>query len=203
MAQYDDLDEVEGKIQFKRGLFLTFEDFKKNAPVPEEAIVTSFNPVERNFYYNLLKEDKINITTLDSNYKVKPSKIWGYYDGKGFYLNRKIFPSQLLQNKDVSDHMWAQIVELGKICLIYYNKNFKPELSLWTLGSPSKRNKAALFLMDSRDGLLYKAGANSLDDLIQDDPEIHKAFRMYKGDDEEKLYIFLKQYNRKHKLEVR
>src|SRR5688572_2938172 len=78
--------ETEKSVQITQGLFLTFEDFKKNTPVTEKSIVTSY-PKDTNFYYDLLNDDQVNIQSKTSGSAIATTTIWGYFDGKGLYLN--------------------------------------------------------------------------------------------------------------------
>ncbi|HTE34728.1 MAG TPA: hypothetical protein VK666_30330 [Chryseolinea sp.] len=198
LAQDGDLIETGNGGQIRQGLFVTFEDFKRNDPVSEESIVTSY-PRDGNFYYNLLKED-INIKSTDHSDSIMTSIIWGYFDGKGLYLNVKKFPSFLLEGKDVSAHSWAQIIEIGKICMIHYNENFNPETG--TITPEVGTNGTALFLMNSRDGTVHEANAGNFATLIRDDPRVLSAFNNHNGDNEGRLNTFLKIYNERHKLEL-
>lgn len=200
-AQDDDPSERYYETHLNKGLFLSLQDFKGNSPIGEQSIVTNLNPGERSFYFNLLKEKEIRIMSPDSNFTVKPSKIWGYFDGKGLFLNRKLFPVGSINGKDVSDHLWAQVIDIGKICLVYYNKNFRPELDLMP-GVGGKKNKEMTFLYNIHDGFFFKAKAKNLGPLIQNDPEVYAEFQSYKGSDEEKLYIFLRKYNRRNIIEL-
>jgi hypothetical protein len=191
--------ETEKSVQITQGLFLTFEDFKKNTPVTEKSIVTSY-PNDTNFYYDLLSDDKINIQSKTSGSAITTALIWGYFDGKGLYLNVKNFPSFISEGKDGSAPSWAPVVEIGKICLIHYNENF--DLETGTFNPEMGTKQAALFLMDTRDGSIHEANAANLADLIQDDPKVLGAFNNYQGDDEGRLNTFLKIYNERHKLEL-
>lgn len=200
-AQEEDQEERYYETRLNTGLFLSLQDFKDNSPIRARSIVTDFNPNERNFYFNLLKEKEVQITSPDSDFSIRPSRIWGYFDGKGLFLNRKLFPLDILNSRDASDHLWAQVIDIGKICLVYYNKNFKSELDLRP-GFGGKRNKEMTFLYNIDDGYFFKAKAKNLEHLIQDDPEVYDEFQNYRGDDEEKLYIFLRKYNRRNILEL-
>jgi hypothetical protein len=190
-AQSDFEEQEQNKPQPNAGLYLNFENFITNRPVPPEAIETNLDRKNREFYFLLIKERKITFRSNDSTITISPANLWGYSDGKVVNINREVFPKKFFSAADISFEQFARVNFLSTLSLIHYVKvvsgNTNPELS-----SPRASSaKPVQFIMDTRNGNMYEATLSNLEKLLADDPELLNEFKKHKKDKDVKLYIFL------------
>ncbi|MBX2966737.1 MAG: hypothetical protein KF845_11355 [Cyclobacteriaceae bacterium] len=195
------LDERASLLDIAPGIYLTFKDFPNNEPVSVEAIETHLDYRSRDFFWNLYKEGKIVYTLSDEKYEIDSRRIWGYFDGQSLYLNKLIFPYGWSEGREKLDYPFARVFKLGTISLIYYIRNYMPELyttlpSMYSVATPQSRPMK--FLLDMRDGKRYKATLKNFEHLIKDDEELWIEYKASKDDKDIKLYLFLERYNKRN-----
>jgi hypothetical protein len=193
----EDEEEVENSFQFKPGIYLSFQNFIENNPIPPENIQTDRNPKSRDFYFQLFKEGSVTVSQDDSTFSIKTTDLWGYANDKAVYASRSLFKT-FLQAREIDEHPFAKITIIGKICLIYYIKTLSKDIRLQA--TINAKQRPAEFILNTADGKIYKATNSNLTDLLKDDPELLKEYNETREDQNIKFYIFLKKYNERNPL---
>ncbi len=191
-------DDHEWQPSIAPGIYLNFEDFSNNDPISVEAIETHLDYSSRDFFVLLYKEGRIVYTREDVKYEIDSRKIWGYFDGQSLYLNRLIFPYGWTEESEKLDYPYARVMKLGTISLIYYIRNYKPQLYTTLLSQYSvvtQKSRPMQFLLDMRNGKILRATLRNFEYLIKDDEELWNEFKASKEDKEIKMYLFLESYN--------
>ena len=152
----DDESQSQQEFSMSPGIYLTFEDFIHNMPLSPEAIVTDYDIEKSDFYTLLFMEKKVQYISVDETKEFYPSGIWGYNDGKGIYMNRNIFPKGFFEPADLSTHQFAFINFLGRLSLVHYIKSFSNN-NPYSLNYNRRQAKPMEFILDTRDGEIYKA----------------------------------------------
>lgn len=191
-------DEHELQPGIAPGIYLNFQDFSNNDPIFVEAVETHLDYTRRDFFLLLYKEGKIVYTRDDVKHEIDSRNIWGYFDGESLYLNRLIFPYGWTEASEKLDYPFARVIKLGTISLIYYIRNYNPQLytillSQYSVSTPKSRPME--FLLDMRNGKIHRATLRNFEYLIQDDVELWNEFKASKEDKEIKMYLFLESYN--------
>jgi hypothetical protein len=203
MAQEPDSSEGEETQVFRAepGLYLTYQDFLTNHPIPPDQIQTTRDYLDRDFYFQLAKERDFSFTDNGVTKTLTISSVWGYCDGKAIFINREFFPNGFLDGRDVSDEKFARINIFGRLSLVFYFKETPPQLNNYgvgTYGVDAGKSKPKELLLDTRDGTFHKANLQTFEKLIADDEELLQEFKNHRKDKDVKLYIYLKKFNERH-----
>lgn len=191
-------DRLKEEVKFAPGLYLTFEDFKNNNPIDPYSIETSHDPARRGFYSNIIRERKL---TIKKYYKtIKPSDLWGYSDGTDVFINRDLFPRNILNGQEVTKLQFIKLSIAGRLSYIYYMKTLETSASTGNIFMRQRKSKPSEIIFDTRDGTFHKSKLNTVFELISDDPELQLKYMEYKGDKTVKLHKFLRMYNERKPL---
>ena len=61
------------------GLYLNYQEFRVNWPIPKEKIITTINKDQLDFYSKLIEEEFIEYKERDGSItKIQATKVWGY-----------------------------------------------------------------------------------------------------------------------------
>ncbi|MBI3517993.1 MAG: hypothetical protein HY062_01365, partial [Bacteroidetes bacterium] len=71
------------------GLYLGYQDFRYNWPIPKEKIITNINKDQLDFYSKLIEQEFIEYTERDGSVsKVKSEMVWGYCQNNIIFINQ-------------------------------------------------------------------------------------------------------------------
>src|ERR1700741_3657123 len=71
------------------GLYLTYQDFRYNWPIPKEKIITKINKDQLDFYSKLIEEEFIDYQDRDGSVtKIKSESVWGYCQNNIIFINQ-------------------------------------------------------------------------------------------------------------------
>src|ERR1700752_761630 len=71
------------------GLYLSYQDFRYNWPIPKEKIITKINKDQLDFYSKLMEGDMIEFEERDGTIaKIQPEKVWGYCQNNIIFINQ-------------------------------------------------------------------------------------------------------------------
>ena len=75
----------------REGVYLSYTDFRKNMPVPKEAIQSKLDKTQLDFIGKTLTENKeITVIYNGVEHKLQTEKLWGYSQNNTLYLNFEI-----------------------------------------------------------------------------------------------------------------
>lgn len=70
------------------GLYLNYNEFRVNWPIPKEKIITTIDKEQLDFYSKLIEQDVIEYKERDGNVaKIASDKVWGYCQNNTVFLN--------------------------------------------------------------------------------------------------------------------
>jgi hypothetical protein len=192
----------EEKIQFKPGLYLSFEDFIYNVPV-------NFDQVEgdlQNFFENPMNSKKLTITRDLSTKEVEQSAIWGYNDGENVFLNRSLFNGinlDIVGGLKIKVDPWVRIQTVGTLSYILFLTTIQSYSQNQLGGQNYIHSEQSNYILNTKDGKFYEGNLKALKDLITDDPELLAAFEISREDKVVKFFTFLRRYNERHPFQFR
>jgi hypothetical protein len=199
-AQDDLPTNDEERIQFKQGLFLSFDDFIRNSPV-------DFDQVEgdlQTFFENPMNSKELAITKNGSVTHVEQAAVWGYTDGKNVFLNRGLFKGMNINVVALKMKVtpWVKIQTIGTLSFISYFTMI--EIRSLSMLQPQKNTTKSYFILNTKDGNFYDGNLKELKGLIGiDDSNLLAELEKTRGDKEVKFFMFLNKYNERHTLQFR
>ena len=184
-----------------KGIYKTFEEFRRNAPsipLPRQVVIEYTE--EETVYEGVLPIAILNCDSLMPCEKKTP--IWGFCDGTTVYISR----SAEFDKKNVYDkvryigrYLYYQTIEKS----VSSATNTGPGASTggYTMGGP--RNKTLLEkAIDINTGVTFELSNAKITKILSDDKVLLAEFKKEKKK-EQKQGFYLKKYSEKHKEQVR
>ncbi len=177
--------------EFKEGIYLTFEQFKNNNPIPKTSIVSAVPNTEIDFL-NQMTERKF-ITYKDSaglEQKLQTSTIWGYYQNRTVCIN---FNGE-----------FHRMNVIGNLCLfsaliVQAPLRNEPIGDMYAIEPTFQELQQ--FLLDTKTNKVMDFNAKNMEVLLNDDAELYAAFMKLKNRKKgDSIFIYLRKYNDKHPL---
>lgn len=178
-------------FKFKDGIYLTFESFRQNKPVPKSAIISNFNKSEINFLRKVVSTK--SIAYKDSSgmaWEIAPNKLWGFCENNSVYIR---FSGD-----------FNKIVVMGNIChftALYttYLSGGPTTLGGATTGAPVE--SVQQYVLDMQTGKVFDFVLPNMEELYKRDEAMYKEFMsLKKGKRRKLLFFYLRKYNERHPL---
>lgn len=177
--------------EFKEGLFITLEQFKKNTPILKSAIV-SVLPKDQIDFLTQITEQK-TVTFKDSagvEQKIETSTVWGFYQNRTVFINF---------NNDFN-----RVNVIGTLCLFSAVVTQAP-LRNEPIGDmyaiePSF-TELRQFVFDTQTNKVFDFNVKNMELLLKNDAELYAQFmKLKKRKKADSIFIYLRKYNEKHPL---
>ena len=185
--------DYSDNYNLRDGLYLNFEEFKRNAPS-----VTEFKVISHKGIWIDLDDRKDPVKRIDykdpegNRKKLKEGDFWGMcHDGQPYYFENKRF---------------HKILKVGMIMYLFVPYEYYPDVSNTIITNSGditmNRMDDVRRLIDFRTGEIYRYSPKTLMYLIQDDPELLDAYMAIEGIIPRKQNIlqFLHEYNARHPI---
>lgn len=175
------------------GLYLGYQDFRYNWPIPKEKIITTINKDQLDFYTKLTEEQVIEFTDRDgSNTKVKTEKIWGYCQNNIIFINR--------ENNFFRIPVFGAISNfIGTVEVVNYSPGFDPFMNAPLNTTASKSREIRQYLFDFYSGEIVQFNIEKLEEFLKRDEVIYKEFMLLNRKKKRELATkYIRMYNEKH-----
>lgn len=173
---------------FRDGLYLTYNQFLNNKPIPKSRIVSSVDTNRIDFFRQIT--GKAEIVYLDDSLhqkKVRLNEVWGYAH------NRSVF---LYHNSD-----FQRLQTIGKICY------FPATITVYTTvgpgmygdryGTPVTSMRQYIFSL--KGGKVTELNINSLEYYLAADPALLAEFKdLPKRKKKDMLFVFVRKFNERN-----
>jgi hypothetical protein len=177
-------------FEFKEGIYLTIDQFKRNLPIPQSAIVSTVPKTELNFL-TLVLEKKV-VTYKDpvgDQQEVTSASVWGYCRNRSVYLNFNNAFNRLNVIGRLC-HFTSEVVVRTAYDPIYYNR-----------GMSTSYNELRQFVLNTQTNTVREFNVESMELFLQSDPELYTEFmKLKKRAKTDSIFIYLRKFNEKHPL---
>jgi hypothetical protein len=177
------------EYEFKEGVFLTLEHFRKNDPVLKTDIISSYPRSQVDFMKQVMDQRYITYKAADgTERKIETLSIWGYCQNRSLFIN---------YNNDFN-----RINQIGLLSLFTAVVNtpmtYQDPMNTYGINTSSEMRQ---FIFDSRTNKAYEFNVNSMELLLQDDPELYAEFmKLKRRKKADSIFIYFRLYNEKHPL---
>jgi len=203
-AQQDTLKWIRytPEYRFLPGIYLNFDQVRKNDPIPAIRIVSNNDPFDFNFYKDLVKNKTISyFDAYGTSQEVATDNIWGYcQDGKIFIqyndqFNRMPiightchFISDVTVYDTRYDPYYNNYYYYG-----YYDRYYIP------YQRTTKSSETRQYLLDFETGEVRPFERETVKAILMEDPELYDEFMtLRKRKQNELLFFFLRRMNEKN-----
>lgn len=175
------------------GIYLNYQDFRYNWPIPKEKIITQINKDQLDFYSKLTEENIIEFTDRDgSNVKIKPEKIWGYCQNNIIFINQ--------ENNFFRIPVFGAISNfIGTVEVINYSPGFDPFMNAPMNSTSTKSREIRQYLFDFYSGEIVRFSVEELQEFLKRDEIIYKEYSLLSKKKKKELATkYIRMYNEKH-----
>jgi hypothetical protein len=176
------------------GLYLSYQDFRYNWPIPKEKINTKINKDQLDFYTKLLEEQEmIDYTERDgAEAKVKTEKVWGYCQNNIIYINQNNNFFRIPVFGSISNF-------IGTVEVVGYSPGYDPFMNAPINSTTSKTREIRQYLFDFYSGEIVEFSIEKLEEFLKRDEAIFKEFStLNKKKKKEFATKYIRMFNEKH-----
>lgn len=177
-------------FEFKEGIYLTIDQFKRNLPIPQSSIISPVPKTELNFLTLVLEKKTVKYKDATGNeLEVPTAEIWGYCRNRSVYLNFNKTFNRLNVIGRLS-HFTSEIVVRAAYDPMYYNR-----------GISTSYNELRQFVLNTQSNTVREFNSESMEELLKSDPELYAEFmKLKKRAKSDSIFIYLRKFNEKHPL---
>lgn len=175
------------------GLYLNYNEFRVNWPIPKEKIITKLNKDQLDFYSKLIEEDFIEYKERDGSIvKIASNKVWGYCQNNTLFIN---------MNKT-----FYRVTIFGAICSFIgtvevqnISQGYDPFMNPVIGSSQGKTKEIRPFLFHFYSGDIVPNSPENLEEFFKQDEAIYKEYiALKKKKKKEFSSKYIRLYNEKH-----
>lgn len=175
------------------GLYLGYQDFRYNWPIPKEKINTNINKDQLDFYSKLVEEELIEYTERDGSVsKVQSDKVWGYCQNNIIFINQ--------------DKNFFRIPVFGAISnfigtaeVVNYSPGYDPFMNAPINSTSTKTREIRQYLFDFYSGEVVPFSIENIEEFFKRDETIYKEFMaLSKKKKRESVTKYIRMYNERH-----
>lgn len=187
----DDSIAYSRDYSFNEGVYLSFDQFKNNDPIPKSAIIHPNRGINApDFFFQLFSASSFSYRdSAGKEHKVDAWKIWGYCQDRSVFIG----------SRDA-----ARLAVIGSFC--HFSKVVVREgPTMQGIAGPvysPPTNSLEQFILDMGTGKMYPFTVKALENILQQhDEALFKEFSALKKRKKKDMrFIYLKRYNEKHPL---
>lgn len=185
-----DLVKYQRGFTFEQGIYLNFEQFKANKPIPIARIKTMEHLKDRPDYLKQITARR-EFDYLDENgalQTIRTRNTWGFSTGQSVYVRPDI-----------------RIAIVGAIChfTTFYEYYFDPTLGAGAYRTPANFNgqqEVIEYMLDFKTGEINRFSRRNLEVVLQRDPALYEEYKRTRGSKKKRTYLFLNRYNEAHSI---
>lgn len=194
---------VEGQVEyskffeFKEGIYLNFQQFRNNNPIPKSKIISENNKNDLSFLEDITS--KKNIAYRDSSgkeQKIETSQLWGYSKNNVIHIS---FEGNFYRIGVIGSlcHFVASITTYVSTPDPFYSMRGYP----YMMNSNMPVKELRQFVLDTQTNTILDFNTENMEVLLRKDETLYNEFMALKRKKKrESLFIYLRKYNEKHPL---
>jgi hypothetical protein len=182
-----------GDFRLYEGLYLGYQDFRYNWPIPKEKIITNINKDQLDFYSKLIEQEFIEYRERDGSVtKIESEKVWGYCQNNIIFIN---------QNKSfVRIPVFGAISNfIGTVEVQSYSPGYDPFMNAPIGNTSIKTREIRQYLFDFYTGEIMPFSIEQVEVYLKRDEALYKEFMaLSKKKKKENVVKYIRLYNEKH-----
>jgi hypothetical protein len=175
------------------GLYLGYQDFRYNWPIPKEKIITNINKDQLDFYSKLIDEEFIEFTERDGSVsKIKSERVWGYCQNNIIFINQ--------ENNFFRIPVFGAISNfIGTVEVTNYSPGYDPFMNAPMNSTAQKTREIRQYLFDFYSGEVTPFSIEKMEEYLKRDEAVYKEYKaLSKKNKKEMATKYIRMYNEKH-----
>ncbi|TND08342.1 MAG: hypothetical protein FD123_2373 [Bacteroidetes bacterium] len=178
-------------FRFRDGIFLRYEQFRSNSPVPKKSIISSYDTTRLDFVKTMLSYNSVHYRdTANLEQSVGSDKVWGYAENGAAYI--------------YVNGQFNRITVVGSLChFTAMETHYMYTGSPTPYGSPygTPVQQLVQLILDTQTGNVLQFTPEVMEKLLERDDALYKEFTaLKKKKKKQSIFIYLRKYNEKHPL---
>lgn len=175
------------------GLYLGYQDFRYNWPIPKEKIITKINKDQLDFYSKLIEGDIIEYEERDGSvHKVKPELVWGYCQNNIIFINQDKNFYRIPVFGAISNF-------IGTVEVVNYSPGYDPFMNAPMNSRAYKTREIRQFLFDFYSGEIVPFSIEKTEEYLKRDDAVYKEYSsLSRKKKKEQATKYIRMYNEKH-----
>ena len=175
------------------GLYLSYQDFRYNWPIPKEKIITKVNKDQLDFYSKLILEEFVEYTERDGTVtKVKSDKVWGYCQNNIIFINQEKNFFRIPVFGAISNF-------IGTVDVVSYSPGYDPFMNAPIGSNAQKIKEIRQYLFDFYSGEIMPFSSEQLEEYLKRDATVYNEYKaLSKKKKRELATKYIRMYNEKH-----
>jgi hypothetical protein len=181
----------DANCKIKEGIFITYNDFRKNDPVTKENIESSIDREHLDFFGKSLMQEKLAYTRNGTKIYVDPKNVWGFFQNQNLHVNYngEFFRVPLFG----SISFLVGTVEV--LSPTYYGVGYGGVMGSSGIKTRELRN----FLINFYDGVVTEFSMEFAKRLLSRDEALYKEFcSLRPRKQKEQVSRYIRKYNELH-----
>lgn len=175
------------------GLYLNYQEFRYNWPIPKEKIITKINKDQLDFYSKLMEEEFIEFTERDGSVtKIQSEKVWGYCQNNIIFINQDKNFYRIPVFGAISNF-------IGTVEVVNYSPGYDPFMGAPIGSTQMKTREIRQYLFDFYSGDITPFSIEQLEEFLKKDETIYKEYSaLSRKKKKEFATKYIRMYNEKH-----
>jgi len=190
---------------FKDGIYITFNQFIENNPLPKYKIVSSVPPTSPAYLYEVTQKDTFHY--IGDNGYITPyptKKIWGFSENNTVFIQYLNQFNRIIIIGTIGFFM-SQVTVTSTIYNdpYYYSSYYNPYYYYPGINLPHevKNNEIKRFLIDFRTGNVIPFSYKNLEVLLSADTELYNEYlSLSKRKRKKMIFLYLRRFNERNPL---
>ncbi len=193
IAQAQDSVVYNKDFRLYEGLYLGYQDFRYNWPIPKEKIITKINKEQLDFYSKLIEENIIEFEERDGTIaKIEPAKVWGYCQNNIIFINQDKNFYRIPVFGAISNF-------IGTVEVVNYSPGYDPFMNAPMNSRTYKTREIRQFIFDFYSGEIVPFSMEKVEEYLKRDEPIYKEFMaLSRKKKKEQTTKYIRLYNEKH-----
>lgn len=177
------------------GLYLGYQDFRYNWPIPKEKIITKINKDQLDFYTKLIEGEFVEYYERDGSVsKVRSEKVWGYCQNNNIFINQNKKFFRIPVFGAISNF-------IGTVEVINYSPGYDPFMNAPIGSTQMKTLEIRQYLFDFYTGDIMPFSTEQLEEYLKRDEAVYKEYMALGRKKKKELATkYIRMYNEKHQV---
>ena len=204
LATYCQIDstnfvEYSPDFKFKEGIYLNFEQVKKNSPLPKSRIISTYDYADPDFLRRVLERDKIfYYDQIGNKQELRTKNIWGYSRNGFIYIKMDDDYFRITLIGAISHFIASQTIYTHAYNSPYYYSYMDPYRYY---PSSHQTTEMRQYLLNFSTGTVLDYTDNSLEVILMQDPELHDEFMALRRKKRKQMrFMYIRKFNERHPL---
>jgi hypothetical protein len=192
-SQAQDSIAYSKDFRLYEGLYLGYQDFRYNWPIPKEKIITKINKEQLDFYSKLIEDGMIEYEERDGSIsKIKAEHVWGYCQNNIIFINQDKNFYRIPVFGSISNF-------IGTVEVVNYSRGFDPLMNVPMGNTAYKTREIRQFLFDFYSGEIVPFSIEQTEEYLKRDEAVFKEFStLNRKKKKEQAFKYIRLYNEKH-----